>query len=260
MIGWLADPRSWGPLTRAVAVLHVLDGTVLSAQRGPREWAPLDAEGIAYETVGCCGDESPEAKLAELDADLLVADPAWWPVAEADGRPCIKLGWASSGDPDWDLDQLPLHPWAFGLHRTRGMVRAEWGVDPDELVVAVQSPTHIRYFVEQLVQPHVPAEARMVPLTGWGAAHRMVGADLIVTSAGWAQSVECRWSGVPHVLLDLDGLDGKPRVTHQTHELADVVRTAEPAELPDDWVGTPDALPLLAFIGMASGGRLRALG
>lgn len=260
MIGWLADPLSWGPLTRAVAVLWACDGVVLSQRDGARQWAPLDAEGIPHLRAGCCGGESMEASLASLQADLLVADPVWWDVARADGRPVITLGKHSHPDCDWNVDELPLHPWAYGLTRTRAEVRSEWGVPDSTPVVACMSPTHMRNTMENTVKDSLPPGALLVSLQKWGDAPKMVGADLIVTSAGWASSVEARWSGVPHCLLGLGAPDQPTRVTHSRSEAAALVAHVEPANLPDDWVAAPDAGPLLGFIGLMRGKPLRALG
>ena len=255
MIAWLADSGSWGPLTRAIAVLRHTPGFVVG-YRAPRDWEPCDREGIGHVSFDCCG--VPAARqLAELPADLLVADPSWWEVAVADGRPCVRLGWASSGAPDWDLDAGPIHPWADGLPLTRGAVRELWGVGPETPVVATLSNRRYRNIIENRVADSVPEGARLVSLSGWGAAERMVGADLVVATAGWASSVECRWTGVPHCLLDVGGPDGWPRVTHTVDEARRAVAAVSPWPSPSDWAGAPNRRPLTEFLALAERSALR---
>lgn len=254
MIGWLADPLSWGPLTRALAVLTHEPGVVLSQGRGERQWLPLAGTGIGHVTVGCCGDDGPRSHLERLDADVLVADPAWHERARADGRPCITLGWTSmKADADWNLDVGPLHPWAFGLPMNRGQARSLWGVTDSTPVVVVMSPSHLKGTMESSVRDARPPGGVLVSLKRWSEAPMMVGADLIVTSAGWASSVEAKWSGVPHCLIDLDGLDMASRITHDREAMRDAVRNAQCAQLPLDWRGQPDPDPLDRFLQLVRG-------
>lgn len=245
-LGWLADPGSWGPMTRAQAVMQVADVTVLSP-RGwdPREWGPLAPYSFQLHSCGCCGDQ--ERQLAALEADVLVADPSWWELADLDGRPWISLGWTGWGA-SWDLDLQPLHPWAYGLGVTRQGVREEWGTPPDCPVIACMSPSGMPHWIENRVRDVIPAGAQMVELTGVGAARQMLGADLVVCSAGWASSVEARWSGVPHILMNSGGPDQQPRITHELDEARELVGAVQLQDLPADWAGCPDAEPLLRFL------------
>lgn len=245
-IGWLADPHSWGPLTRAVSVLGITGGVVLS-QRTPQQFAPLDYERIAWRAAGCCAPDGPQQALAELDADVLVADPAWWEFASHDRRPTIRLGFAGAGA-DWDLDAAPIHPWAWWPLPTRAEVRAAWGVAPSVPVVATMSPSTIGDYVELRVADAIPAGAHHVRMTSWRDSLQFVGADLVVCSAGWASSVEARWSGVPYALLSTGVPDQIPRGTHTLGQAYDAVKALEVADLPGSHRARPDAAQVSRFV------------
>jgi hypothetical protein len=246
MIGWLAAPTTQGPLTRALAVLHDTEGQVLSMQRGV--WATLDAYSIPHSTVPCCDELRPPARwVAELPSEVLVADRSWWDLAVADGRPLLRVGFAPD-EPDWDLDAGPIHPWAWQNLPTRAAVRDGWGVPPGTPVVACMSNWQYKRVIEHRVADAVPANARLVSLRGPNAAHQFVGADLVVTTAGWASSWEARWSGVPHCLLDVGGPDGLSRVTHDIAEAREAVANVRLAELPGDHRPPPPTGPLDDFL------------
>jgi len=210
---------------------------VVVSQRSPLECEPLDAEGVAWIAAGCCAPNGPRDVLARLDADVLVADRAWWEPALADPlrRPVVRLAMDHPPEAgDWNLDAEPLHPWGWWQLPTRGEVRASWGVHDDRPVVVAHSPTTMRRWCELRAGPYLPAGAELRTVDRWRDSLQLVGADLIVSSAGWAASCEARWSGVPHVLLDVGASDQAPRATHQFAQLAGVVAAVRPAELPAD--------------------------
>jgi hypothetical protein len=236
-VGWLIESTTWGPTTRAVAVLgpgstHV-DGVVLG-HRSPEDNVLLDYEKIPYIHAGCCGDDSMEAHLARLDVDVLVADMCWRNLAAADGRPHIVMGMHGAGM--WDLDSMPLHPWAWQQFGRRIEIRALFGAPPDVPVVAFMSNATRERVIENALEEHVPEGAISVSLTGPFVARQFVGADLVVTSAGWGSAWEARWSGVAYVLVDVGGPDQPQRATHTWEQAAEAIAQVTVADLPPDHV------------------------
>lgn len=241
-VAWLAEGATWGPLTRAVAVLapgapHLLEGVVL-AHRTALDNEPLTLEHVKWRHVDCCtpGEQMGDV-LAQTAADVIVADWCWRDLAAADGRPYLTVG--MHGEGDWDLDSKPIHPWAWQLLPDRETVRRSWGVGPSVPVVGVLSPWSRRYVLENHLRNGLPDE--YVSLSGWGCSRYMVGCDLVVASAGWASSWEARWSGIPHVLVNVGAKDQMPRATHTYDEAVEAVAKLESAQLPG-WhrVDAPD--------------------
>src|SRR6185369_4966671 len=138
-VAWLCEAPTWGPAMRALAVLGPgtdVEGVVLG-QRSEVDNEVLIAERVPFVHVGCCGDDSMEHHLARTEADVLVADACWAPLAAADGRPYITLGMHGAGE--WDLDSMPLHPWTWQALPRRVDVRALFDVPEDVPVVAIMS-------------------------------------------------------------------------------------------------------------------------
>lgn len=223
-IGWLADTPTGGPLVRARAVMTRddlgVDGVVLS-HRAPEAFGDLPGLGVECVSTGCCGDDTMRRHLARTDVDVVVADWQSWHVAEGDRRPHMLIGFSHRKTEGlmWDLDEMPLHPWGdsalIGQHsplERRQLVRSQLGLIEEELVVMTMSSTTFPGSVESRVRPLLaelrPSAVHLVAET----AFDFFGADLIVTNAGWSAATEARWSGVPHVLLMLGGLDQPARV------------------------------------------------
>jgi len=181
--------------------------------------------------------------LTQTAADVIVADHCWRELAAADGRPYLVMGMHDAEGSTWDLDAMPIHPWAWKHLPTRAAVRHGWGVDDDQLVIGTLSPATRRNVLENALTDVIPERALHVRLGGWGCSHQMVGCDLVVASAGWASSWEARWSGVPHCLVDVGGPDQPKRATHTYASARVEVAAARPALLPpehtasaEDWV------------------------
>jgi hypothetical protein len=235
---WLAEGYTWGPLTRVVAVLGAarLPGHVL-AQRSTDDNAPLIVEKIPFAHAECCGERTMGHLLDEsLAADVIVADMCWADLAKNDGRPSVILG--MHGDGDWDLDDMPIHPWAWQPFARRKDIRLFYDVDDDTPLVAVMSPVRMENVLENHVRDALPAGARLVSLTGVDASRRMVGADLVVTSAGWGSSWEARWTGAPYCLVDVGGPDQPQRATHSYDEAREAVANVRLADLPPEHTAT----------------------
>jgi len=239
-VAWLAEGATWGPLTRAVAVLAPgnpsrVEGVVL-AHRTALDNEPLTLEGVRWRHVDCCTpDEQMPDLLAQTAADVIVADWCWRNVAAADGRPYIVVGMHGAGT--WDLDSQPVHPWAWQLLPTRETVRSSWGVG-DAPVVGTLSPWSRVNVIENALRDVLP-DYRHVHLSGWGCSRWMVGCDLVVASAGWGSSWEARWSGVPFCLVDVGGPDQPLRATHTYDEAREAVRQLTPALLPGEHRANP---------------------
>lgn len=234
-VAWLAEAKSWGPLTRAVAVLgggSPVDGVVIG-QRSVFDNEPLDAERVPWVQAFCC-EQGPGMQwhLDHLDVDVIVSDMCHAPLAEADGRPFITLGMHGAGH--WDLDAMPLHPWEWQALPRRVDVRALWGMSPSTPVVVAMSNHIAPDNIEHRIRDSVPDGALLVSLHEWGSARRMVGADLVVCTAGWSSSWEARWSGVPACVLDIGGPDQAPRATHTLEEAREAVRNVQCVDLPAD--------------------------
>lgn len=236
---WLAEGYTWGPLTRAVAVLGAArqSGHVL-AQRSIEDNEPLVEERIPFVHAECCGAMTMQNLLAGSVADVVIADMCWARLALASGQPYVILGMHGAGT--WDLDAQPIHPWAWQPLPRRKDVRLFFDVDDETPVVAVLSPKRMGNVIENVVRPHIPEHARLVSLTGVGAARRMVGADLVLASAGWASTWEARWSGVPYALVDVGGRDQASRATHSWAGLTEAVKHVRVADLPPEHTASPD--------------------
>jgi len=239
-VAWLCEAPTWGPAMRALAVLGPgtdVEGVVLG-QRSEVDNEVLIAERVPFVHVGCCGDDSMEHHLARTEADVLVADACWAPLAAADGRPYITLGMHGAGE--WDLDSMPLHPWTWQALPRRVDVRALFDVPEDVPVVAIMSNATRVNVIENAVARWAPSHAVVVSLHGPFVARRMVGADLVVTSAGWASSWEARWSGVPYVLVDVGGPDQPRRATHTFDEAREAVSAVTLADLSPGHTAQPE--------------------
>jgi hypothetical protein len=221
-IVWIADTPTGGPLVRAEAVMTRRDlgveGVVVS-ERAPEAFGRLPGLGVECVSTSCCGDDSTwSLVLSEPDVDVLVCDwQGWQNAARYVGShlPIMRIGFAHRRDEglDWDLDDMPLHPWGnlACLRQTspaerRHEMRRRLSLDYGEPVVMTMSSSSLPGAIEARVVPllagldvtHVVAES---PLEFFAA-------DLIVTNAGWSAATEARWSGVPHVLVPMPtGLD-----------------------------------------------------
>jgi hypothetical protein len=249
-IVWIADQPTQGPLVRAEAVMTRrdldVDGLVLST-RAPEAFGRLPGLGVECVTVGCCGDESLSTQLDALDFDVIVADWQSWEIARDDGRPVMTIGFAHRRDEGlgWDLDEMPLHPWGNEscLRQTspimrRREMRRRLGIGEHELVVMTMSSTTYPGSVESRLGEVVEcADGRSFFAYRTDVRHvvaetalEFFAADLVVTNAGWATSTEARWSGVPHVLLMLGGLDQPARACGDVRSSVMSLTPHRPAE------------------------------
>lgn len=248
---YAVEGATWGPRVRARAVVSRIPGGTVVGQGEP---LPPD-EGVPYRRVSWT---DPEALLGY---DVVVGDPSVVMIRPPDvpgvavrvgGQPWIpRVGSVRPRAPElvWDAERYPLHPWSTIPLPSRGEARARLEPDgPPLLVVLDQS--HSQGVLHRIVSAHAPDGWQIVPLIGWGADVLMAGADLLVVSGGWAQTVQARATGVPYIAVDQGGADQWVRSHCTVGELATVAANLRPARaehLRDNGRAVvPDFLPRFA--------------
>jgi hypothetical protein len=220
-------------------------GTVLS-------WRPRSAFGLVEDVAkvvpvtGLGGPHPTRVALAETEADVIVADWQSWGIAQADGRPFVRIGFAHRSETLWDLDERPLHPSGRKPPEPlRSDLRAALGLSGP--VVVSMSPLSQRGIIEGTIEAaartldrHPEATLVVAPPENGGVLFRA--ADLVVTSAGWSSSWEARWSGVPHFLVRTNDSDQWLRYSGGVEDLAKAVEAVVEVE---DWKlpEIPDHVP-----------------
>lgn len=243
-IAYAVEGSTWGPRVRARAVLDRLDATAVGTGE-PRP--PLD--GYSYRRVRWTDPDC-------LDGfDVVLGDPgcvAMRPpgvrgigvrIAGQSDHP--RHGAGIPVDVEWDAEARPIHPWACdplptrveAIRYLRGVTSSGAGESyrrspaPDRLpLLVVLDQTSTRGVLAGVVVEHAVDEWDVVVLSGWGEDRWIIGADLLVCSAGWAQTVQARAAGIPYIAVEQSGADHWVRAHCSLAELPVVAANLAPVE------------------------------
>ena len=183
-IGYAVEGRTWGPRVHARAVA-TRTGAVVVGVGEPRP--PL--EGLAYRSVRWTDPHALD------DLDLVLGDPSVVSRVDLEASEVSRsrsAGQDHAGVEDvWDSETWPIHPWAYEVLPTRQAAVAylRSGRSSGDPLLVVLDQTTTPGVLERIVRDHARGwEIRS--LVGWGEDRWIVGADLLVCSAGWAQTVQ----------------------------------------------------------------------
>lgn len=145
----------------------------------------------------------------------------------AEQQQIARYGQGNPPDDVWDCETRPLHPWATEPLPSRREAQDVFGEDRRP-VLGVLDQSHTPGVLWRICREWADPGWHVFPLAGWGADRFCVGADLLVSSAGWAQVTQAKAARIPHIAVDQVS-DQWPRAHCTLAELATVIANIEPA-------------------------------
>jgi hypothetical protein len=253
VLAYAVEGTTWGPRVRARAVLDRLGGVAVGT--GVPQ-PPL--EGYPYRRVHWTDPDALEGfELVVGDWSAVAMRPRGVrgiAVTIAGQTLRARVGEPNPPDAEWDAELRPLHPWATASLPNRKVSRETFQAGRRPLLMVLDQTFTPGVLLEQAAM--YARGWQVVGLQGWGADRWIAGADLLLTTGGWSQTVQAKAARVPYLAVEMQAADHWTRAHCTLAELPGVLANLEPvhAELADDWAPwLPDHLPEFAeFVGLRS--------